>query len=464
MRLVAAAPHEVSTSAASESATNVGPPAVFSAPAASARRRRPRQHERGVQPGPPRARDVDVEAVADGERAALAEAVAGGVVHARLRLAHDLVGGAPGGGLDRREHRAAARPRAVGHREGGVAREADQRGAAQHGLGRGAQLGVVEALVVGDHDDVGARRELRVVDDPQAGGRRRGRPAPASRSRTPRRRRSARRARTAAAAPAVTTSASEAWKPRRHSLRTNSSGRAAGVVGHEHDPLAGLAQRRERLGRAVGGLVADPQTPVEIDQEMVVTTGDGGERHAASLSSAPMSRLPLPVALLLACALMLAACGDDEKEQAGVHAGRDRDGRARPGGGLREGRRAQAERPRATSRSRPRSSRRARPTSPACSRTAASSRSRSTPSAPRRTGGSFASLVDKRFYDGLTFHRIVAGFVIQGGDPDGNGEGGPGYSVIEAPPRDLTYTKGVVAMAKTADRAGRHSRAASSSS
>jgi peptidyl-prolyl cis-trans isomerase B (cyclophilin B) len=66
-----------------------------------------------------------------------------------------------------------------------------------------------------------------------------------------------------------------------------------------------------------------------------------------------------------------------------------------------------------------------------------------------KTGGSFKSLADKGFYDGTTFHRIVAGFVIQGGDPKGDGTGGPGYSVVEAPPQDLLYTKGVVAMAKT---------------
>ncbi len=66
-----------------------------------------------------------------------------------------------------------------------------------------------------------------------------------------------------------------------------------------------------------------------------------------------------------------------------------------------------------------------------------------------KTGGSFKSLADKGFYDKLTFHRIVPGFVIQGGDPNGDGTGGPGYTVEEAPPRDLTYTQGVVAMAKT---------------
>jgi peptidyl-prolyl cis-trans isomerase B (cyclophilin B) len=69
------------------------------------------------------------------------------------------------------------------------------------------------------------------------------------------------------------------------------------------------------------------------------------------------------------------------------------------------------------------------------------------------TGGSFKYLADKKFFDGLTFHRIVPDFVIQGGDPEGNGQGGPGYSVVEAPPSDLKYTEGIVAMAKTQDEA-----------
>jgi cyclophilin family peptidyl-prolyl cis-trans isomerase len=65
------------------------------------------------------------------------------------------------------------------------------------------------------------------------------------------------------------------------------------------------------------------------------------------------------------------------------------------------------------------------------------------------TGGNFKYLVSKHFFDDLTFHRIVPGFVIQGGDPAGNGTGGPGYTVVEAPPKNLTYDVGVVAMAKT---------------
>jgi peptidyl-prolyl cis-trans isomerase B (cyclophilin B) len=67
-----------------------------------------------------------------------------------------------------------------------------------------------------------------------------------------------------------------------------------------------------------------------------------------------------------------------------------------------------------------------------------------------KTANSFAFLAEEGFYDDLTFHRIAPGFVIQGGDPAGSGEGGPGYSVDEKPPANLAYTKGVVAMAKTA--------------
>lgn len=66
-----------------------------------------------------------------------------------------------------------------------------------------------------------------------------------------------------------------------------------------------------------------------------------------------------------------------------------------------------------------------------------------------RTAASFAWLVGRGFYNGLTFHRIVPGFVIQGGDPNGNGSGGPGYTIVEPPPADIRYVAGTVAMAKT---------------
>jgi cyclophilin family peptidyl-prolyl cis-trans isomerase len=65
------------------------------------------------------------------------------------------------------------------------------------------------------------------------------------------------------------------------------------------------------------------------------------------------------------------------------------------------------------------------------------------------TSASFVGLTQKGFFKGLKFHRIVPGFVIQGGDPKGDGTGGPGYSTVDEPPQDTRYTKGVVAMAKT---------------
>ncbi len=73
-----------------------------------------------------------------------------------------------------------------------------------------------------------------------------------------------------------------------------------------------------------------------------------------------------------------------------------------------------------------------------------------------KTANSVAFLADEGFYDDLDFQRIVPGFVIQGGDPLGNGTGGPGYTVDEKPPENLSYTRGVVAMAKSgADPPGR---------
>src|SRR3954467_8915198 len=66
-----------------------------------------------------------------------------------------------------------------------------------------------------------------------------------------------------------------------------------------------------------------------------------------------------------------------------------------------------------------------------------------------KTTSSFAYLARRGVYDDTLFHRIVPGFVIQGGDPTGSGTGGPGYFVDEPPPDDLSYTRGTVAMAKS---------------
>jgi peptidyl-prolyl cis-trans isomerase B (cyclophilin B) len=71
-----------------------------------------------------------------------------------------------------------------------------------------------------------------------------------------------------------------------------------------------------------------------------------------------------------------------------------------------------------------------------------------TESAPD-TAASLVSLARAGYFDDTVFHRIVPGFVIQGGDPTQSGTGGPGYSTTDPPASDAAYTKGVVAMAKT---------------
>lgn len=65
------------------------------------------------------------------------------------------------------------------------------------------------------------------------------------------------------------------------------------------------------------------------------------------------------------------------------------------------------------------------------------------------TSASLVALATDGFYDNTIFHRIVPGFVIQGGDPTQTGSGGPGYKTVDVPPADAAYTKGVVAMAKS---------------
>ena|SRR3989344_1966807 len=69
------------------------------------------------------------------------------------------------------------------------------------------------------------------------------------------------------------------------------------------------------------------------------------------------------------------------------------------------------------------------------------------PATPK-TSSNFVFLAKDKFYDGLTFHRVEPGFVIQGGDPVGNGTGGPGYK-FEDEPVTLKYDRGIVAMANS---------------
>ena len=78
------------------------------------------------------------------------------------------------------------------------------------------------------------------------------------------------------------------------------------------------------------------------------------------------------------------------------------------------------------------------------------------PEVAPNTVNNFISLVDQGFYDGLTFHRLISGFMIQGGDPNGNGTGGPGYKIAgeftqNGYQNDLLHTRGVLSMARRGD-------------
>ena len=72
------------------------------------------------------------------------------------------------------------------------------------------------------------------------------------------------------------------------------------------------------------------------------------------------------------------------------------------------------------------------------------------PDVAPETVKAFKKLVEKGFYDGLTFHRVIPGFMAQGGDPDGTGMGGPGYN-LKAEFNDKKHVRGTLAMARSAD-------------
>jgi peptidyl-prolyl cis-trans isomerase B (cyclophilin B) len=66
-----------------------------------------------------------------------------------------------------------------------------------------------------------------------------------------------------------------------------------------------------------------------------------------------------------------------------------------------------------------------------------------------KTTASLVALANDGYFDDTIFHRVIPGFVIQGGDPTQTGSGGPGYSTVDKPPSDATYPPGTVAMAKS---------------
>jgi cyclophilin family peptidyl-prolyl cis-trans isomerase len=221
----------------------------------------------------------------------------------------------------------------------------------------------------------------------------------------------------------------------------------ARVVGQEGEALARRAQGSDRLGGSRHRPVADPQAAVEVEQDVVVGRERWGGRHRGSLSSAVMPRLLRTLAALLACLLLAgaAACGGDDGGTAATPTPEDTGGEQGSGCAA-----AEQPRPKTVDVPKPRGRLQAGTTyvatvTTSCGAFEITLAARRAP----RTGAAFKALADAEVYDGTTFHRIVPGFVIQGGDPAGDGTGGPDWTVVEPPPSSLAYTRGVVAMAKT---------------
>src|SRR5439155_24124712 len=70
------------------------------------------------------------------------------------------------------------------------------------------------------------------------------------------------------------------------------------------------------------------------------------------------------------------------------------------------------------------------------------------------TTGNFRKLVEKKFYDGTIFHRVISGVMIQGGDPEGTGYGGPGYSIKDELPTGNRNAGGTTSMANSGPNTG----------
>jgi peptidyl-prolyl cis-trans isomerase B (cyclophilin B) len=155
-------------------------------------------------------------------------------------------------------------------------------------------------------------------------------------------------------------------------------------------------------------------------------------------------------ALALLCLVLAAGCGSDDEPKKGSGGGSDTAKTTTTRGGCED---VKAPKPKPPGREQ-------RPTGPLASGKTYTVKLQTScgdftigldPEAAPRASASFVSLARSGFFDDTVFHRIVPGFVIQGGDPTGSGSGGPGYSTRDVPPPDAQYTRGVVAMAKTAD-------------